>query len=307
MNRRKISLKLSTLLIIVFFSTLICSAIAHEVTKYKYFPKPENFPLPNGVLLDPITFDLTSLIDTNNLDKSNIPEMLDLEAEILISYENLNKGLIYVKITKIPAELVRICVFPIQYDIVPEFVRLYKDGYYPLNYGSNDYTLKIFLKGTDDLFYEAYKMDFEAEFETNEPYKYSNVYSDYTHTSVLAAKAYELTYNLSTTEEKANKIANYLSNNITYDSLHGVKEEVPDVDLYFERRRGVCYHYSALFSSMMKSIGIPTKEVRGYGTTSSDYHSWNEYLSEDSNWITIDCTPKANKNDEYTKEDHSDR
>ena len=43
---------------------------------------------------------------------------------------------------------------------------------------------------------------------------------------------------------------------------------------------------------MLRSIGIPTKLVKGYKNDLKEYHAWNQVLL-DGSWITIDTTYDA--------------
>jgi transglutaminase-like putative cysteine protease len=51
----------------------------------------------------------------------------------------------------------------------------------------------------------------------------------------------------------------------------------------------MCYDFSSLFASMLRSINVPTKLVKGYGDKVKGYHAWNEvYL--DGKWLTVDTS-----------------
>lgn len=66
---------------------------------------------------------------------------------------------------------------------------------------------------------------------------------------------------------------------------------------------GICYDYSSLFGSMLRSLGIPTKLVMGRKDDIEAYHSWNEvYLEDENKWVTIDTTYDAGmKNNKIIK------
>jgi transglutaminase-like putative cysteine protease len=51
----------------------------------------------------------------------------------------------------------------------------------------------------------------------------------------------------------------------------------------------MCYDFSSLFASMLRSVNIPAKLVKGYGSKVEGYHAWNEvYL--DGKWQTVDTS-----------------
>lgn len=63
---------------------------------------------------------------------------------------------------------------------------------------------------------------------------------------------------------------------------------------------GICYDYSALFAGMLRSLGIPTKLVKGYKNDMREYHAWNEVLVGE-NWVIIDTTYDAALNSQKNK------
>ncbi len=99
---------------------------------------------------------------------------------------------------------------------------------------------------------------------------------------------------LKTDEEKIKAIYDFIVNNFTYDyvKLSNLKSGyLPDNDTTLENRKGICFDFSSLFASMLRSSGIHAKLVMGYTPNASGYHAWNEvYLKEKDAWVTIDST-----------------
>ena len=119
----------------------------------------------------------------------------------------------------------------------------------------------------------------------------NNFYYDYETESLILDNLNNNSNNDSSSNSETNKIVN----------------DVVDTDLAYNNGKGVCFHFSSLFSSMMKSIGVTTREVRGYSwSTDSAYHSWNEYLDESGNWIPIEVGTKVLNNKVY-RDDYSER
>lgn len=77
-----------------------------------------------------------------------------------------------------------------------------------------------------------------------------------------------------------------------YDKINGLSYDyLPDIDETLELKTGICYDYSTLLGSMLRSQGIPTKLIKGYTTITDVYHAWNEiYLQEKEAWIVVDTT-----------------
>ena len=80
-----------------------------------------------------------------------------------------------------------------------------------------------------------------------------------------------------------------------YDKINGLDYSyTPDNDTTLELEAGICYDYSSLLASMLRSVGVPSKMAKGYTNTSSVYHAWNEiYLSEEERWVIVDSTYDA--------------
>lgn len=107
-------------------------------------------------------------------------------------------------------------------------------------------------------------------------------------------KADEITKNLKGENEKIESIYNYVVSNFKYDydKLNNLPDEyIPDIENTISEGKGICYDYSSLFASMLRSCNIPVKLVKGYTKNAKGYHAWNEvYISSTGKWVTIDTT-----------------
>jgi len=98
----------------------------------------------------------------------------------------------------------------------------------------------------------------------------------------------------------ATKIANYITNDITYDLktvLANPNQKSSDV---FISKQGVCKEITNLYASMLRSLGIPVRFVTGYSYTTSQElvefvgsnwggHVWAEVLIGNT-WVPFDLT-----------------
>ena len=91
-------------------------------------------------------------------------------------------------------------------------------------------------------------------------------------------------------------IYDYVVENIRYDSdkvFDLLYDYLPNIVDTYTTNTGICYDYASLFAAMLRSIGIPTKLVKGYASYAPDaYHAWNEVFI-DGEWITVDPTRDA--------------
>lgn len=98
-------------------------------------------------------------------------------------------------------------------------------------------------------------------------------------------------------EEIIDALYSFVIESITYDyeKIKGLDYSyTPDNDKTLESESGICYDYSSLLASMLRSRGIPSKMAKGYANTSTVYHAWNEvYLSDEERWAVVDSTYDA--------------
>lgn len=95
-----------------------------------------------------------------------------------------------------------------------------------------------------------------------------------------------------TSSSRLSTLYGYMVKNVSYDydkipTL--TADYVPDVEKTYEDLKGICYDYSALFASIQRNHGIPTKLVKGYTKYVEGYHAWNEIFIN-GKWVIIDST-----------------
>src|SRR5262249_35410063 len=74
-------------------------------------------------------------------------------------------------------------------------------------------------------------------------------------------------------------------------------------DFLFESKRGHCEFYSTAMAVLLRTVGVPTRNVTGfiggsynrfgrfYAVRQGDAHSWVEVFIDDQGWKTYDPTP----------------
>jgi hypothetical protein len=110
-----------------------------------------------------------------------------------------------------------------------------------------------------------------------------------------------------TDEQKANRIERFLKIGQYKYSL-----EQPDVGkrwplevFLLEQKRGHCEYYSSAMAIMLRTLGVPTRNVTGfaggqynpyggyYALRQGDAHSWVEVYLKGRGWVTYDPTPSG--------------
>ncbi len=117
--------------------------------------------------------------------------------------------------------------------------------------------------------------------------------------------AEEWTRGRTTSDDKAVAIMGHLqSREYRYDlgSPSGRSKQPLD-DFLFESKRGHCEFYSTALAIMLRTVGVPTRNVTGfiggsynrfgkfYAVRQGDAHSWVEVYIDDVGWKTFDPTP----------------
>jgi transglutaminase-like putative cysteine protease len=109
-----------------------------------------------------------------------------------------------------------------------------------------------------------------------------------------AELALVLTEGIESDWAKVQAVHQYIIENITYDYDKAKVVQsgyLPNNVATLENGNGICYDYSSLMASMLRSLNIPTKLVMGYSNTKDVYHAWNEvYDAEREEWILVDST-----------------
>jgi transglutaminase-like putative cysteine protease len=106
--------------------------------------------------------------------------------------------------------------------------------------------------------------------------------------------------------EKAIAIERHLATEYTYtlDAPSGGKPNPID-DFLFESRAGHCEFFSSSMAIMLRTVGVPTRNVSGfvggtynrfggfYAVRHGDAHSWVEVYIDGRGWLTFDPTPSS--------------
>ncbi|MGC1414219.1 MAG: DUF3488 and transglutaminase-like domain-containing protein [Candidatus Acidiferrum sp.] len=104
--------------------------------------------------------------------------------------------------------------------------------------------------------------------------------------------------------DKTIMLENYLRSHFAYTlNLTGKPGEDPLAHFLFETRAGHCEYFASAMAIMLRTLGIPTREVNGflpgeyndlagdYIVRASDAHSWVEVYFPGTGWMTFDPTP----------------
>lgn len=173
---------------------------------------------------------------------------------------------------------------------------LEKSETFPLQFGNGTYTVAIFKNISGSKYKQVASKKFSVKIEDElTPFLASSQNMNWDDEMDAIKLAQELTKDATTDEEKVDILYNYVVQNISYDYQKArtvATNYVPNIDSTLETGNGICYDYSSLFASMLRSVDVPAKLIKGYKNDISVYHAWNQvYLNGE--WVTIDTTYDA--------------
>ena len=160
---------------------------------------------------------------------------------------------------------------------------------FPLTEGDGTYTIKVFENTSGTKYATAYSTSVTMKLR-NEllPFLYPNQYVNYNDNSAVVSKAAEIiaAANADTPIKKVEAIYKWVTTNFTYDYDLAANPPVgylPVVDSVLAAKKGICFDYSAVMASMLRSQNIPCKLVVGYAGTV--YHAWINVYIQGVGWV----------------------
>ena len=158
---------------------------------------------------------------------------------------------------------------------------------FPLTEGSGDYMISVFENVKDNVYSTAYTKKIQVKMkDANSTFLYPNQFCNYNSNSKAVKTGDELVKGVTDTLEKVEIIYKYAVDNITYDYQKAKTVRsgyLPKIDDTLKTKKGICFDYSALMTSMLRTQNIPTKLVIGYA--GSTYHAWISVYTEEKGWI----------------------
>ncbi len=162
---------------------------------------------------------------------------------------------------------------------------------FPLQLGDGKYTVKVLENIADNRYSPVLTASVDVKLDSEfAPYLVPSQMVNYSMESKVAKTAQEITQDSKTELEKVSAIYKYIVANIKYDTDKARTVQsgyLPDVDAILDSNKGICFDYSAVMASMLRSLGIPTKLVTGYVAPKNLYHAWNEVYIKNIGWVKV--------------------
>ena len=158
---------------------------------------------------------------------------------------------------------------------------------FPLTAGNGSYALQVLENVAGDTYTvslaQSINVSIEDEFL---PFLYPNQYVNFHTDSKAVSKGSDLAKDTYSDLDVVQNIYNYVIKNISYDTEKAQNVSygyVPDIDDTLSSKKGICFDYAALMTSMLRSQNIPTKlEV---GSSGDAYHAWISTYIDDKGWV----------------------
>lgn len=158
---------------------------------------------------------------------------------------------------------------------------------FPLTAGNGSYALQVLENVAGDTYTvslaQSINVSIEDEFL---PFLYPNQYVNFHTDSKAVSKGSDLAKDTYSDLDVVQNIYNYVIKNISYDTEKAQNVSygyVPDINDTLSSKKGICFDYAALMTSMLRSQNIPTKLEVGY--SGDAYHAWISTYIDDKGWV----------------------
>lgn len=218
------------------------------------------------------------------------------ESGALIDVSNTADGYIMVKADATDGKLKAIVQAgdkKYQYDITP-------DGEYavlPLQMGDGTYNVGVYQNVKENSYTPLLTQDIDVSLaDETRPFLFPNQYVWYTNADRAVKLSYDITDGLTSDEDKAKALYDYVVNYLSYDDDRAaqvqsgeLKTYLPDLDQVLDSKKGICFDYTALLAAMLRAQNIPARLAIGYVQPDNIYHAWN-YVNIGGKWVWMDPT-----------------
>ena len=162
---------------------------------------------------------------------------------------------------------------------------------FPLQSGNGAYRFRVMENVADSKYAEVYSTSCEVVLADEfQPFLRPSNYVPYTSESDCVKKARELAQTAGDPLGMIGAVFQYVCATVSYDrdKAASVKSGyMPNPDETMRTGQGICFDYAALAGAMLRSQGIPTKEIFGYVSPNGLYHAWNMFYTEETGWVTV--------------------
>lgn len=158
---------------------------------------------------------------------------------------------------------------------------------FPFTEGSGTYTVRIFENVSGNSYAQVVTQALSVNLSSPEaPFLYPNQFCNYNSSSAVVSLSDTVTSGIADPLKKVEAVYNYAVDNVAYDYAKAGSVQsgyLPVIDATIAQKKGICFDYAALMTSMLRLQNIPTKLVIGYA--GSTYHAWVSVFIQGQGWI----------------------
>lgn len=157
----------------------------------------------------------------------------------------------------------------------------------PLSSGDGTYLIDVYENVEGDIYSSVLSTEFDVSLE-NEflPFLYANQFVFFEDDTEAITKGASLAADCTSDLEVISQIYNYVIENTSYDyekAKNVTSPYYPDVDETQATGQGICFDYSALMCTMLRTQRIPAKLNIGYAD--GIYHAWISAYIDSIGWV----------------------
>ena len=217
----------------------------------------------------------------------------DTAPKASIDKSQINKGI--VTLSCVSDKTIKVIIEKVGKNYTYDLKNNGKKENFPLQLGNGDYNITVLENIIDTKYSAIYSEKVNLNIKDSNVVFLSSIQNiNWNRTMKAITKSKSLTKNKLKDSDKIRIIYNYVIKNYKYDYKKAKYVKggyIPAIDRTFKEKKGICYDYSSLLASMLRSSGIPTRLVKGYTNNVNGYHAWNEvYLKSSGRWVTVDST-----------------
>lgn len=223
------------------------------------------------------------------LDSGFHADLSEGDAAIRLDLSALREG--YVAVSAVSASRMK---FQVIKDKETYTYNLASDGspvVYPLNMGNGEYRFRVMENVTEKKYAERYSASAQVTMQDEfQPFLRPNIYVNYTQDSLCVQKAADLAANAEDVFGFISAVYEEICSTVTYDAEKASNVRtgyLPDPDETLLSGKGICFDYASLAAAMLRSQGVPTKEIFGYVSPNGLYHAWNMFYTEETGWVAV--------------------
>lgn len=224
--------------------------------------------------------------------------MIQAQGKEVIDVTDLTKGIVSVSYKSPQNKNVKVVIEKGQDKYTYNLNASGKEENFPLQLGNGKYKVSVLESTTGNKYRMISAKDVNLNLADSKNVYLNSIQGiEFKDTMAPIKKASELKQKAKSVDEVVNAIHQYIVQGYKYNYTKLAtlpNTYLPNIEKTYEEKNGICYDFSSLYASMLRSQGVPVKLAKGYTPNAEGYHAWNEVYDEKTKqWLVIDTTYDA--------------